>query len=146
MKDAIQAPFPGLVEVKPDGTQVQRIAPLAERRVILQWQEIPIEAFKEMFLKSAGAAFDEHWQKIEHLYLEYGPVLSIPIGSVLMYAAEDQRLPWCIELLEKHLDEDLGYQHPELRGRLIIGDDYRNRSEAFIVTLIRELRPQLFKG
>lgn len=145
MNDFVQQPFPGLMGTASDGTSVPIVGWLAARRVLSEWQEIPLQSFEEMFRKKAGKDFAKHWPKVEHLYKEYGPVLSIPIGSALLYAAEDKRLEWCIELLEQHFKDDLQYQHPELRGRLIIGNAGANRSHIFIANeIVKVLRLHLF--
>lgn len=146
MNQLVQRAFPGLVKFDEDGAPHQVIAPLASRRLLEEWQETPLPAFQELFSKRAGEEFEQYWPKAESLYREYGPVLSCPLVSAFLYAAEDRRLPWCIEVLEQHLKDDLQFQHPDLRGRLIIGDAPQNRSYLFIVyKIIKELRPSLFK-
>lgn len=141
MNQLVQPAFSGLVETDAEGIPRQRIAPLAERRLITEFEEIPFEGFAQLFKEKAG----ESWKKIEDLFKEYGPVLSIQFVSAVMYAEEDGRLDWCMELLQKHLSDDLQFQHPELRGRLVTGSSTQNRSEHFIEQeIIKVLRPQFF--
>lgn len=141
MNQLVQPAFPGLVETDAEGITRQRIAPLAERRLIDELQEIPLEGFAKLFKEKAG----ESWQKVEDLFKEYGPVLSTQFVSATMFAQEDGKLDWCLELLQKHLSDDLHFQHPDLRGRLIIGGNTKNRSAHFIEQeIIRVLRPQFF--
>jgi hypothetical protein len=138
----IQPAFPGLVEFDSRGVPHQRIAPLAERRILTECEEIPLEKFELFFKHKAG----DHWQQVERLFKEYGPFLSVPCGMSMIHAEEAGELDWCLNLLEEHLREDLSYQHPDLRGRLILGSNTQNRSTHFLEqSIIRVLRPDFFK-
>lgn len=138
----IQPAFPGLIEVDDKGTSHQRIAPLAERRILTECEEISFEKFEVFFKVKAG----DHWQQVERLFKEYGPFLSVPCGMAMIHAEEAGRLSWCLDLLEEHFREDLSYQIPNLRGRLILGSNTQNRSTHFLVqSVIRVLRPDFFK-
>lgn len=138
--DTVQPPFPGLVDADKDGKSYIRVGMLAERRIINEWKEIPLQDFKKLFQAKAG----DLWPKVEKLCEEYGAVLSVPVCSALLYAEEDKKLPWCISLLEGHFESDLSFVHPQLRGRLTIGGAM-NRSQAFIEEeIIKVLRPQFF--
>jgi hypothetical protein len=137
----VQLAFPGLVEVDDQGVSHQRVAPLAERRILAECEEISFEKFEVFFKEKAG----DSWQQVERLFKEYGPFLSVPCGMAMIHAEETGKLSWCLDLLEEHLREDLSYQHPDLRGRLILGSNTQNRSTHFLEqSIIRVLRPDFF--
>lgn len=117
------------------------VGSLAERSLVTEWEEIPLEGFRGVFSEKAGRL----WLKSERMFVEYGPVLSVAVASLLMYAEEDDKLDTMLTKLEEHLRDDLQYQHPDLRGKLIITPAYQNRSLIFLESLIRQLKPDLFK-
>jgi hypothetical protein len=117
------------------------IGPLAERALVTEWEEVPLDGFRKIFSKKA----EPLWPRSENLFKEYGPVLSVAVASLMMYANEDGKLDAYLGKLEGHLRDDLHYQHPDLRGKLIIAPATQNRSLIFVESLIRELRPKLFE-
>ena len=116
------------------------VGPLAERSLVTEWEEVPLEGFRNLFAAKAGPL----WSKAEKIFTDYGPVLSVAVASVLAYAEEAGKLREYMDKLEKHYKDDLHYQHPDLRGRLIITPAEKNRSLVFVESLICELRPDLF--
>lgn len=137
----VQGAFPSLVEMGGDGKRHVKIVPLTKNSIFTRRDKVSFEFFRVIFQRKAG----ELWSRVEMLFKEYGSVLSFPVCSALMYAQQDGKLPWCIELLEKHLKDGLSYQQPDLQGRLIIVDNQINQSEMFLVYgIIRYLRPEFF--
>jgi hypothetical protein len=128
--------------VQPEVSGVPGMAgPLAERSLVTEWEEIPLEGFRNAFSVKAGSS----WPRVEKIFVDYGPVLSVAVASALVYAEEAGKLGEYLDKLDKHYKDDLSYQHPELRGRLIITPAEKNRSLIFVESLICELKPELFR-
>ena len=141
-EEVLQPAFPGWKDTDEQGNSRLRIARLAERRLITQTEYLPVDGFQALFKEKAG----DRWLEVEKLFNEYGPTLSIWFCTALMYAYEDGKLDWCILLLQKHLEDDLSFQHPDIRGRIVFGDNLQNRSEAFLQhEIIGVLRPQIYQ-
>jgi len=52
------------------------------------------------------------------VFLNFGPELSFDVANVLLHAHHQKKTEEVLEILEKHWEEHLYFQHPEARGRV----------------------------
>jgi len=72
--------------------------------------------FVKLFKKELG----EHYQRALTVYKNYGPKLSYDVTNVLLHALDKNKVEEVLTILEKHWNEHLQYQHPEIKGRVKI--------------------------
>ncbi|MFC1710064.1 hypothetical protein ACFL0F_00180 [Patescibacteria group bacterium] len=72
------------------------------------------ETFKEILEPMLG----DTYERALKLFRDCGPNLSFDITNVLHIASSqgEEKLDEVLERLEKHYNEHLAYQHPEIRG------------------------------
>jgi len=58
------------------------------------------------------------YKRAERIFLSYGERLSFNVANVLMHAVDqgEEKVKEVLDLLKKHFDKNLAYQHPDVRG------------------------------
>ncbi len=76
------------------------------------------------------------------MFLEYGPVLSFPSASVMLYAQEADKRKNCLRRMIAHFGDVISLCHPDLRGNAIFSK-HPAYSETihFLTGLVREFNP-----
>lgn len=71
----------------------------------------------EQFLKDL---LGREWDRALKLFRNFGPHLSQRVTGSLLYASERGKVEDVLGILERHYDEHLQYQHPDIRGEVSI--------------------------
>jgi hypothetical protein len=77
-------------------------------------QEITETLFSELLEDKLG----EQYNRALVLFRDSGKLLSFDVVNVLLHASEKNEVENVLTELEKHWEEHLQYQHPEIRGTI----------------------------
>ena len=69
-------------------------------------------AFQELLEERLGSL----WERALKVYQNYGRNLTFDVTNVLIHASDQGKAEEVLEILEKHYDSHLQFQHPEIRG------------------------------
>ncbi|MBU3924415.1 MAG: hypothetical protein V1732_04985 [Patescibacteria group bacterium] len=70
------------------------------------------EQFEKLFRNKLGG----HYEHALTIFIQYGKILSWDVANVLLHAADKDNVENVLAELEKHWEEHLQFQHPEIRG------------------------------
>ncbi|MCX6746084.1 MAG: hypothetical protein NTX00_03650 [Candidatus Parcubacteria bacterium] len=73
--------------------------------------------FAEILKENLGASYP----RALTIFQNYGAALAYDVTNVLIYAIEQNKTEEVLNILEKHWQEHLQYQHPEARGQIARG-------------------------
>ncbi len=90
-----------------------------ENRVPAEPFKITAEQFEQHVAKKIASQGDAG--RARRVFSSYGPALAWDATNVLMHAIDLEKLPEVLVILEKHFDDHLKFQHPEIRGRVVDG-------------------------
>ena len=62
------------------------------------------------------AKLGEHHKRALTIFTEYGKLLSWDVANVMLHAVDKGKVEDVLVELEKHMEEHLQFQHPEIRG------------------------------
>lgn len=79
-------------------------------------QTVSEERFEEVLKDRLG----DDWPRALTLFRHYGGQLSMKVTGALLYASEQEKVKDVLGILERHYEEYLQYQHPEIRGTISI--------------------------
>ena len=73
---------------------------------------------KDNFRELLQGKLGSFYQRAEKIFDNFGPKLAYDVTNVLLHAADQgkEKTEEVLGLLEKHFEEHLKYQHPEIRG------------------------------
>ena len=75
-----------------------------------------MEVTKEKFEQTLKSKLGGFYPRAEKVFDNFGPKLSYDIVNVLLHAADQNKVEEVLALLEKHFEEHLQFQHPDIRG------------------------------
>jgi len=70
------------------------------------------EKFMQLFKEKLGDIFS----RAEKVYKNYGTNNSFDVMNVLFHAVDKEKVEEVLDILEKHYEKDLSFQHPDIRG------------------------------
>lgn len=71
---------------------------------------------EELFCYILQQKLGKAWERALKLFQNYGEHLSFDVTNVLLHAAEQGKVDEVLQILEKHFQEHLSFQHPDVRG------------------------------
>lgn len=76
--------------------------------------QISVDDFRRYLMSKLGTQYD----RAEKLFSDCGPNLAFDVTNVMMLAADQgpEKVEEVLLVIEKHYQEHLGYQHPDIRG------------------------------
>ena len=77
-----------------------------------------IEISEKDFTKALRLPLRDHWKKAFTLFQNYGSGLSGIVYFVLVRAVDQAKENEVLEILEKYWEDDLQFQHPDVRGKI----------------------------
>ncbi|OGY41566.1 MAG: hypothetical protein A2Y67_02405 [Candidatus Buchananbacteria bacterium RBG_13_39_9] len=80
-------------------------------------KQIKEAKFAEILKKGLGSSYP----RALTIFQNYGQALAFDVTNVLLYASEQNKIEEVLNILEKHWQEHLQYQHPEARGQISKG-------------------------
>lgn len=96
---------------------------------------VTMEAFKNRLQEKLG----EFYPRAVVIFSQYGEKLSPDVANVLLHASDKGSVEEVLEELEKHWDEDLSFQNPDIRGTAL--DRFgANRTMAMFVGIILKMQ------
>lgn len=90
-----------------------------ENRVPAEPFKITAEQFEQYVAKKIASQAEAG--RARRIFSSYGPATAWDVTNVLMHAIDLGKIDEVLAILEKHFDEHLKFQHPEIRGRVIDG-------------------------
>jgi len=60
----------------------------------------------------------EFWDRAQKVFEGYGEYMSFDVANVLLQAVDKQKVGEVLDLLEKHYEEHIVFQHPDIRGQV----------------------------
>lgn len=90
-----------------------------ENRVQAEPFEITAEQFEQFVAKKISSQAEAG--RARRVFSSYGPTLAWDATNVLMHAIDLGKIDEVLAILEKHFDDHLKFQHPEIRGRVSDG-------------------------
>lgn len=87
-----------------------------ENRVPAEPFKITAEQFEEYVAKKIVSQAEAG--RARRVFSSYGPALAWDATNVLMHAIDLGKIDEVLTILEKHFDDHLKFQHPEIRGRV----------------------------
>ncbi len=89
---------------------------------------------KEQFREALESKLGEFYPRAERVFDNFGPKLSFDVANVLLHAADQNKVEEVLALLEKHFEEHLYFQHPEIRGT-VAGDFGVNKTKVMFLDI-----------
>ena len=89
-----------------------------------------------VFAELAKERLGNDWDKALQTFRNYGPHLSFDVANVMLKAAEGGMAREILSILDRHYDEHLQFQHPQIRGMVTVAG--RNPSKDLIVRISTE--------
>jgi len=77
-----------------------------------QLQVVSEERFREVL----GTKLGQHLDRAVTVLNNFGPKLSYDVANVMLHAVDKGNEDEVLTILEKHWEEHLQFQHPEIRG------------------------------
>jgi len=74
------------------------------------------------------------WDRALKVFRNYGKPWSYDVLNVLLHAADEDKAPQVLEALENHWDGHLVFQHPDIRGKVIL-DGVNPTEKLFVATI-----------
>ncbi len=71
---------------------------------------------EQMFKDVLGPKLGEFLERALKVFRNYGTHLGGDVVNVLLHAVDQGKVGEVLDILEKHYDEHLTFQHPEIRG------------------------------
>lgn len=71
---------------------------------------------KDLFDNLLKVKLGEQYSRALTIFKNYGKFLSFDVVNVLIHASEKDKIEDVLGELEKHWEEHLQYQHPDIRG------------------------------
>lgn len=87
------------------------------KEVIIMSHQIKVVT-EEQFREILGAKLGQYADRAVSILNNFGPRLSYDVTNVMLHAVDKAKEEEVLAILEKHWEEDLQYQHPEVRGTL----------------------------
>jgi len=75
---------------------------------------VDLEALKNAVLKKLYDPTEA--ERAKKVFDDYGTLLRWDVANVLLHAIDKKKVAEVLAILEKHYQEELAYQHPEIRG------------------------------
>ena len=72
------------------------------------------ERFEQLFKGKLG----EYYDRALLIFEQYGKVLSWDVANVLLHAIDKGKIGDVLLELERHWEENLRFQHPDIRGKV----------------------------
>lgn len=89
---------------------------------------------KEKFEQGLKSRLGDFYPRAEKVFDNFGQKLSYDVTNVLLHAADQNKVEEVLALLEKHFEEHLQLQHPEIRGT-VAGDLGVNKTEVMFLDI-----------
>lgn len=90
-----------------------------ESRVQAEPFKITAEQFEQHVAKKIASQAEAG--RARRIFSSYGPATAWDVTNVLMHAIDLGKLLEVLAILEKHFDDHLKFQHPEIKGRVVDG-------------------------
>ncbi len=71
---------------------------------------------KQTLKKILEGKLGDNFQRAANVMDNYGEMLFGDVANVLLHAVDKEKVPEVLTILEEHWNEELQYQHPEVRG------------------------------
>ncbi len=97
------------------------------------------EKFADILQEKLGGS----WEQALKIFHNYGILLSFDVANMLWWAVDKGKVDEVLEILERHWDDHLQYQHPDVRGLLAdsLGINRTQSTLLRICTDVLELEP-----
>lgn len=80
---------------------------------------MPVEVITEKrFEDLFKEKLDNFYERALSVFRNYGKSLSFDVANVLLHAFDEEKINEILSALEKHWEEHLQFQHPEIRGQI----------------------------
>lgn len=89
---------------------------------------------KEKFKQGLKSKLGGFYPRAEKVFDNFGPKSSYDVTNVLLHAADQNKVEEVLALLEKHFEEHLQFQHPDLRST-VAGDFGTNKTEVMFLDI-----------
>jgi hypothetical protein len=71
---------------------------------------------EKLFREILGTKLGQHIDRAVAVLNNFGPKLSYDVANVMLHAVDKGKEDEVLTILEKHWEEHLQFQHPEIRG------------------------------
>ena len=92
---------------------------------------------EEQFRALLGTKLGQHLERTVAVLTNFGPRLSFDVANVMLHAADKSKVVEVLDILEKHWNEHLKFQHLEIRG-LIAGEFGINLTQQTFLKICQE--------
>lgn len=83
-----------------------------EKGGMIMSQTVSEQQFQQLLQSKLG----DSWECAKTVFQNCGPNLSFDVTNVLLHAVGQDKVDEVLSIIEKHYDEHLYFQHPEIRG------------------------------
>jgi hypothetical protein len=97
--------------------------------------EITEEQFEELFKAKLGG----HYERALKIFKHYGTLLSWDVTNILFHAADQGKVDTVLTELEKHWEEHIQFQHPEIRGTVNDAGTGVNKTQQMFLHLCQDI-------